>query len=704
MKDKVAIYCRVSTAMQSTDRQQVELLSLAKSLNYSISDDMIFVDVISGFKRGEVRPQFSKMLQYIDEGKISIILFSELTRLGRNSVELLKQIQELQQKGISMYFQKQNLWVKDKNDFGSQIVLSVLAVTASYEIELLTERTVSGKINKIQDLGTEADARTYGYRTNALKKIEINPEESPIVLRIFEMYANGKPTTEICEWLNSNKIPTATYTRFQTFKENRRKKGIEDKDYHKSSSWRMSTISRMLQNELYKGVRHIKYHKPDPQNPLPIKERKDRKVIFDYTGQFEQLRIISDELWVKVQNRLEKAPYNKNNAVKHDNLLKHLLVCGECGSNFSVSKGKSTSTLYTTNARSYKCYGTVNRKDHPRTCSKGAEISMWKLDGLVLQISIGLILSMEFEKTSSTRIKELEAQIIELKKHRCCKEDEVEENKKSYQKELHRLLKLSNADDDVVSQMMKEVQETYMNKSETLKKELEKITHKIAYCEQKINDLSNLTSLFDIIKSPSSMQDKFNQIRNNKTLVKIFVDEYIEKIELFRWSDLWVLVVIHYKSGEEFWGTIKCARYKKDEMYYHEEDCPCGVEFKSWILDNSNKVFTYNKNTHLICYTPNIDEFYDMYLSEHSMWNFKELTDRLDATNCFMTYPMYDYEYANSKIGEPSKKDDINCTDKMDTARTYYYIGIRRGLEQYFREQNGMDDIYYSDEYYSFLT
>ena len=65
----VAIYCRVSTQQQSTDRQQEELLKLAKDKRYNIDAKHIYVDVISGFKKGEVRPAFSKMVEDVENGK-----------------------------------------------------------------------------------------------------------------------------------------------------------------------------------------------------------------------------------------------------------------------------------------------------------------------------------------------------------------------------------------------------------------------------------------------------------------------------------------------------------------------------------------------------------------------------------------------------------------------------------------------------------
>lgn len=69
------------------------------------------------------------------------------------------------------------------------------------------------------------------------------------------------------------------------------------------------------------------------------------------------------------------------------------------------------------------------------------------------------------------------------------------------------------------------------------------------------------------------------------------VDEYIDKITIFRLHELWLLVVVSYKGGEEMWGTIKCARYKKEEMFYSELHCHYGVEFQGWLLNNTEHCF-----------------------------------------------------------------------------------------------------------------
>lgn len=58
--------------------------------------------------------------------------------------------------------------------------------------------------------------------------------------------------------------------------------------------WRQSTISRMLSNELYIGHRKVTFHKPNVD-----KKNKNREVYFEYDVRLENLRIVSDELFLK---------------------------------------------------------------------------------------------------------------------------------------------------------------------------------------------------------------------------------------------------------------------------------------------------------------------------------------------------------------------------------------------------------------------
>ena len=189
MEKKIAIYCRVSTQQQTIDRQKDDLLKFASDNHFNIEEEYIYVDVISGFiKRGELRPQYAEMIKHVEDGSIGMILFSEFSRLARNVTDLLASINFFREKGVELYFEKQNMWVKGDKDLGSTILLHVLAVMSSYEIELFAERSISGKIAKVQMGHGGGEERAYGYMKDENGKIVINPKERETVVVIFELY------------------------------------------------------------------------------------------------------------------------------------------------------------------------------------------------------------------------------------------------------------------------------------------------------------------------------------------------------------------------------------------------------------------------------------------------------------------------------------------------------------------------------------
>ena len=140
---RTAIYVRISTAQQKTDRQVVELKEYAKSHAITIDEDDIFIDVISGFKNGEIRPQYSVLKQKVEAGLYDQILFSEFSRLDRKPFNLLKSI-EYYRKGVHLYFKKQNIWIRDKSDISTQIMVSVLAVMSHKNTKYIPASVVVG--------------------------------------------------------------------------------------------------------------------------------------------------------------------------------------------------------------------------------------------------------------------------------------------------------------------------------------------------------------------------------------------------------------------------------------------------------------------------------------------------------------------------------------------------------------------------------
>ncbi len=142
---KVVIYSRVSTNSQDYKRQTEELLEFSKNMNYEVVS--IFEEKISGGKTNEERPELMKMINYIKSNKIDKVLCWELSRLGRNTIEVLKTIQLLNENCISLYIKNHNIeTLNDKCEINpmSQFLIQILTSVSEMEKTQIRQRTKSG--------------------------------------------------------------------------------------------------------------------------------------------------------------------------------------------------------------------------------------------------------------------------------------------------------------------------------------------------------------------------------------------------------------------------------------------------------------------------------------------------------------------------------------------------------------------------------
>ena len=100
------IFCRVSTLIQDTERQTAELNDYANKMGYNLV--AVFEEQISGAKKNKDRPELMKLIALIDEGKVNKVLVWELSRLGRNVVEILQVIELFKEKKVSLFIKNLN--------------------------------------------------------------------------------------------------------------------------------------------------------------------------------------------------------------------------------------------------------------------------------------------------------------------------------------------------------------------------------------------------------------------------------------------------------------------------------------------------------------------------------------------------------------------------------------------------------------------
>ena len=304
-------------------------------------------------------------------------------------------------------------------------------------------------------------------------------------------------------------------------------------------------------------------------------------------------------------------------------------------------KSNETSKNYISGGRTYKCYGRVNRKDKPRTCTNGAELRQWKLDGLVLQLSIQMFAEINIQQSNILKIENLGKEIEELVQIKSSKNTELVEAENLYKKTLKRLIAIE--DDEVAKNLISDAKHKYDETKNVLNKTMDKLSREITTKRITIDNLRRLNANPLLI-------NKMDEIRKNRDLVKTMVDEYIDKITIFRLHELWLLVVVSYKGGEEMWGTIKCARYKKEEMFYDELHCHYGVEFQGWLLNNTEHCFSYDKSTRIITYHGGSKIYVEFKSGEYDYDTFNQMIQETGWMGCF---PFYAYEDSDKDLSVP---------------------------------------------------
>lgn len=141
-KEKAIIYARVSTTLQEYDRQVSELEHWASN-QYNVIG--IYSEKISGAKKNADRPKLTAALSAAIEHKATIVVW-ELSRLGRDTDELLRTVLDLKEQGVNVYFKKEGISVfqDGKENPFFMVMLSTLAVCASLERNNIKERMQSG--------------------------------------------------------------------------------------------------------------------------------------------------------------------------------------------------------------------------------------------------------------------------------------------------------------------------------------------------------------------------------------------------------------------------------------------------------------------------------------------------------------------------------------------------------------------------------
>lgn len=167
----VVIFGRVSTLIQDYDRQINELTAICTQRGWLVRS--VFTEKISGAKKNAERKELSRMIEYIKAQHIDKVLVTELSRLGRDTLQVLQVIETLNDMKVSLYIQNYN--IETLNEDGkvnamSQFLITILAEIARMERKTIRERMKSGYKNFREQGGVVGRKQGYTKSEDQMKQ------------------------------------------------------------------------------------------------------------------------------------------------------------------------------------------------------------------------------------------------------------------------------------------------------------------------------------------------------------------------------------------------------------------------------------------------------------------------------------------------------------------------------------------------------
>ena len=320
---RTLIYLRVSTdgpgrEGTSLETQERESIEYAQAKGWTVT--RIIRDVASGASLD--RPGLEQARRALRDGACDVLLAHAVDRLSRNQNHIGVLLDEAEEAGVRLDFVTEEF----EQTLVGQFILAARAFVAEVERDKIVERTTRGKMERARSgrlpQGTGIGCFGYTYGPGTVRRV-INPEQAPIVVRIFEEFVGGKGCSRIARELNADGVPTFTGKR-----------------------WAPITVYRTLRRETYTGTtiyrktgaRMVK--RPGPKHR--VREVYERPVSEHIEIEGASPQIVSSELFKRAQARLDDPERRTQRAPSRDYPLRGRLRC-HCGAGMvghAVNRGR----------------------------------------------------------------------------------------------------------------------------------------------------------------------------------------------------------------------------------------------------------------------------------------------------------------------------------------------------------------------------
>ena len=310
-KKKVAAYARVST---DTEEQATSYEAQVDYYTKYIKDRAdwdfagMYTDEGITATNTKNRDGFKKMVEDALAGKIDLIITKSVSRFARNTVDSLTTVRELKEKGVEIYFEKDNIWTLDSK---GELLITIMSSLAQEESRSISENTTWGRRKQFADgKATVSFSRFLGYDKGPNGEFVINEEQAKIVRYIYQKYLEGYSAYVIANQLTKMGVPTPGG----------------------KTVWQKTTVLSILRNEKYKGDALLqKYFTKDF---LAHKRVTNQGEVPQYYVEGHHEGIVTPEQYEQVQaemKRREKLRKEGMGNYSGRSIFGSKIVCGQCG-------------------------------------------------------------------------------------------------------------------------------------------------------------------------------------------------------------------------------------------------------------------------------------------------------------------------------------------------------------------------------------
>ena len=262
------------------------------------------------------RDGFNAMIADALAGKIDLIVTKSVSRFARNTVDSLTTVRKLKEKGVEIYFEKENIYTLDSK---GELMITIMSSLAQEESRSISENVTWGQRKRMADgKVTMPYGRFLGYRKGEDGLPEIVPEEAEVVRMIYRSFMDGLSYYKIAQLLMKRSIPAPS--------------GGE--------KWHRRTVESILTNEKYKGSALLQ--KKFTMDFLTKKQKVNEGEVPQYFIEDSHPPIIDPQEFELVQAEIARRK-EIGEVYSSSNIFSTKLVCSCCGGFFGSKVWHSTS-------------------------------------------------------------------------------------------------------------------------------------------------------------------------------------------------------------------------------------------------------------------------------------------------------------------------------------------------------------------------